>query len=580
MIETISDLLQAKAAVIGERRAMARAKRRLPLFAAVPFRQQTSFPVIGERANANGSRRFGEAMLNADWETAERVARDQVREGGKLLDVCVDYTGADGISDMAEIASRSSGWPVEQRLSARVVEGDSDGLERLRGRRLGQRGSERQAQAAPPAPRSPEVAAGNRLFTPPFVGSRIVRGIPIDDVASYINPTALYRNQWGFRPTGGETDQVLRGALSTSGGSLRRRLGDTTPPCEHWLVYGPHRLVTSGPPQHILGEQHCRPVEHRLGDAAYMWCSQDARMIDQRMSRVDRLVGEHVEPGTTHLPGLESVEQCLFVHETTPRDVDEDSARLQRSKGSRIEHVAVGAVEHRAADDDIGPAQHPCHVARADHLCDLGWAPERGAGANSDQVGAKGREPPRHGSADSAEPDDDYRGVEHRTPSRHPPLPRPCVSASVVQPLGEGQDVEHRELGNAVCIARRVPREAADPDPERRRLVDVDLVEAHPELLHQAEGTGFQHRAVDGCAERAHDVNALQVVGELGRWAGNYLPTGQQRADVLPGQAQGEVLPAEQRPHRVANWVGTARALEGGHSCDAKPGRAWPNGCK
>ncbi|MHB8293955.1 MAG: methionine synthase [Acidimicrobiales bacterium] len=87
---------------------------------------------------------------------------------------------------------------------------DPDFGRQLGGRRLGPRGSERQAPAAPPAARSPEVAADNRLFTPPFVGSRIVKGIPIDDVASYVNPTALYRNQWGFRPTGGETDQEMR----------------------------------------------------------------------------------------------------------------------------------------------------------------------------------------------------------------------------------------------------------------------------------------------------------------------------------------------------------------------------------
>jgi 5-methyltetrahydrofolate--homocysteine methyltransferase len=38
------------------------------------------------------------------------------------------------------------------------------------------------------------------VFVPPFVGSRVERGIPLDDIAGYINETALFRNQWGYRP--------------------------------------------------------------------------------------------------------------------------------------------------------------------------------------------------------------------------------------------------------------------------------------------------------------------------------------------------------------------------------------------
>ncbi len=76
------------------------------IYTAVPFRQDTSFLVVGERTNANGSKKFREAMLAQDWDTCVAMARDQVREGAHLIDVCVDYTGADGVADMTEIASR------------------------------------------------------------------------------------------------------------------------------------------------------------------------------------------------------------------------------------------------------------------------------------------------------------------------------------------------------------------------------------------------------------------------------------------------------------------------------------------
>ena len=76
------------------------------IYTQVPFAQDTSFLVVGERTNANGSKRFREAMLEADWDTCVAMARDQVAEGSHLIDVCVDYTGADGVADMEAIASR------------------------------------------------------------------------------------------------------------------------------------------------------------------------------------------------------------------------------------------------------------------------------------------------------------------------------------------------------------------------------------------------------------------------------------------------------------------------------------------
>jgi len=76
------------------------------IYSNVGFHQDTSFLVVGERTNANGSKKFRDAMLEADWDTTVAIGRDQVKEGAHVLDVCVDYTGADGVSDMTEVASR------------------------------------------------------------------------------------------------------------------------------------------------------------------------------------------------------------------------------------------------------------------------------------------------------------------------------------------------------------------------------------------------------------------------------------------------------------------------------------------
>ena len=61
--------------------------------------------------------------------------------------------------------------------------------------------------------RSPDVATDNPVFTPPFLGSKVVKGLAIDDIAAYINETAIFRNQWQFRPENGETDEQFKDRL-------------------------------------------------------------------------------------------------------------------------------------------------------------------------------------------------------------------------------------------------------------------------------------------------------------------------------------------------------------------------------
>ena len=76
------------------------------IYSATNFQQDRSVLLVGERTNANGSKKFREAMLEGDWDTCVEIGREQIKEGAHILDVCVDYTGADGVSDMNEIMSR------------------------------------------------------------------------------------------------------------------------------------------------------------------------------------------------------------------------------------------------------------------------------------------------------------------------------------------------------------------------------------------------------------------------------------------------------------------------------------------
>ncbi|MFD5429381.1 methionine synthase [Streptomyces sp. NPDC127084] len=105
------------------------------LYQTVPFRQDTSYLAIGERTNANGSKKFREAMLDGRWDDCVEMARDQIREGAHMLDLCVDYVGRDGVADMEELAGRfatASTLPIV--LDSTEVEVIRAGLERLGGR--------------------------------------------------------------------------------------------------------------------------------------------------------------------------------------------------------------------------------------------------------------------------------------------------------------------------------------------------------------------------------------------------------------------------------------------------------------
>jgi len=76
------------------------------LYQHVPFRQDLSHLAVGERTNTNGSKAFREAMLEGRWDDCVEIAREQVRDGSHVLDLCVDYVGRDGAVDMREAASR------------------------------------------------------------------------------------------------------------------------------------------------------------------------------------------------------------------------------------------------------------------------------------------------------------------------------------------------------------------------------------------------------------------------------------------------------------------------------------------
>src|SRR6266542_1758592 len=165
IVETCQDLLQVKAAVAGAFEGMRRAGRRVPLmvqvtveavggrqaahretvhdaavgslYQSVPLDQDTTYLTIGERCNANGSRKFRDLMLAGDLDGLVGIAKEQIREGAHVLDVCVDYVGRDGVPDMdalvERLAQQSTAPIMLDSTQADVIEA---GLKRLGGRAI------------------------------------------------------------------------------------------------------------------------------------------------------------------------------------------------------------------------------------------------------------------------------------------------------------------------------------------------------------------------------------------------------------------------------------------------------------
>ncbi len=76
------------------------------LFAAEDIRQDLSYLIVAERTNTNGSRQFKRLLQEEDFDGLVSMARDEVRDGSHMLDVCVDFVGRDGVRDMKEVAKR------------------------------------------------------------------------------------------------------------------------------------------------------------------------------------------------------------------------------------------------------------------------------------------------------------------------------------------------------------------------------------------------------------------------------------------------------------------------------------------
>ncbi|HEY3875176.1 MAG TPA: homocysteine S-methyltransferase family protein [Candidatus Kapabacteria bacterium] len=76
------------------------------IYSSVPMHVDPAPVIVGERCNTNGSKKFRDLILAEDYDACVSMAKEQVREGSHMLDVCVAYVGRDEVRDMREVMAR------------------------------------------------------------------------------------------------------------------------------------------------------------------------------------------------------------------------------------------------------------------------------------------------------------------------------------------------------------------------------------------------------------------------------------------------------------------------------------------
>ncbi len=98
-------------------------------------------------------------------------------------------------------------------------------------------------------PARSDVASDNSIPTPPFWGTRIIKGVPLRDYASFLDERATFMGQWGLKPSRAEDGASYEELVETEGRPRLRAWMDriqTEGLLEAAVVYGYFPAVSDG----------------------------------------------------------------------------------------------------------------------------------------------------------------------------------------------------------------------------------------------------------------------------------------------------------------------------------------------
>jgi len=116
-----------------------------------------------------------------------------------------------------------------------------------------------------------DVASDNAVPTPPFWGTRIVKGIALRDYASFLDERATFMGQWGLKPGRGEDGASYEELVETEGRPRLRYWLDrlqTENLLEASVVYGYFPAVSDGNDTVVLHHSAERATDGGSGETA------------------------------------------------------------------------------------------------------------------------------------------------------------------------------------------------------------------------------------------------------------------------------------------------------------------------
>ncbi|KOV92284.1 methionine synthase, partial [Streptomyces sp. NRRL B-1140] len=188
----------------------------------------SGYPVI--LGGAALTRAYVEQDLHEIYEGEVRYARDAF-EGLRLMDALIAVKRGVPGACLPELKKRR----VPTQATAQVLQADEE------------RGAVRS-----------DVAVDNPVPAPPFFGTRVVKGIPLKEYASWLDEGALFKGQWGLKQNRTGEGPTYEELVETEGRPRLRGLLDrlqTENLLEAAVVYGYFPCVSKGDDLILLDER-------------------------------------------------------------------------------------------------------------------------------------------------------------------------------------------------------------------------------------------------------------------------------------------------------------------------------------
>jgi hypothetical protein len=194
---------------------------------------------------------------------------------------------------------------------------------------------------------------------------------------------------------------------------------------------------------------------------------------EQRISRLERLLFEHVEAGPGDAPRPERVDERRLVDDRPPGHVDEERGRLHQPQPSPVEQPDRLVRERACDDDDVGRGEESIQL----DLLDRRVRRRRPRGDEDAQLPR--REQARDLLADPAVADQAERPpAQTETEAVEPPA-GPVSGAQEDVPLEQPvREREHQSDRGRGHRARDAVRRDRDGDPALGARLEVDEVQA------------------------------------------------------------------------------------------------------